>query len=111
MVNGKSTRPFHAKRGIRQRDPLSRYLFVLAMDYLIRKLKSLHNHPRCRPQKIVHFNFADDFLLFCRSDLKSVKCLHSCLEMFSHALGVIANTGKSVVYFGGVKQNSWDHIL
>lgn len=52
MVNGKDTRPFYVKRGIRHRDPLHTKRFVLVMDYLIRILKTLHNniefhyHPR-----------------------------------------------------------------
>jgi len=41
QINGHSTTPFKARRGIRQGDLMSPYLFVLAMDYLTRILKSL----------------------------------------------------------------------
>nr|XP_009772314.1 PREDICTED: uncharacterized protein LOC104222732 [Nicotiana sylvestris] len=78
FVNGKPTRPFDARRGVRQGGPLSPYLFVLAMEYLTRILKTLKEkpdlnyHPRCETLHIVQLSFADDLLLFCRGDVVSI---------------------------------------
>lgn len=41
LINGNPTNPFQAKKGLRQGDPLSLYLFVLSIEYLARMLKTL----------------------------------------------------------------------
>lgn len=41
MVNGQPTKPFDAKKGLRQGDPLSSFLFALGIEYLSRCLGSL----------------------------------------------------------------------
>ncbi|XP_019266370.1 PREDICTED: uncharacterized protein LOC109243825 [Nicotiana attenuata] len=73
-INGSPTIPFDARRGMGQGDPMSPLLFVLAMDYLTRSLKSLKDqpnynyHPRCEKPSLIQLSFADDLLLLCRGD-------------------------------------------
>lgn len=72
------------KKGLRKGDPMSPFLFVLAMDYLSRLLKILKNkaefkyHHRCKKLHVVQLGFADNLLLLCGGHLSSVKCLLAC---------------------------------
>lgn len=56
LINGAPSPAFKAKKGVRQHDPVSPYLFVLAMECLTRLLKSMRSknefkfHPRCQKQ-------------------------------------------------------------
>ncbi|KAH0685683.1 hypothetical protein KY290_017200 [Solanum tuberosum] len=117
MINGCPSVPFQARRGVRQGDPLSPYLFVLAMDYLTRLLRSLRNknafkfHPRCQKQQIIQLSFADNLLLFSRGDRPSTTLLFECFQQFSKTSGLIANQSKSCVYFGGVPEPIQQQIL
>lgn len=78
LINGKLVEPFKVRKGLRQGDSLSPYLFVISMEYLTRLLKNLKNdpdfnfHPRCDKLNIIQPGFADDLLLFCRGDTLSV---------------------------------------
>lgn len=104
-VNGDLTIPFEAKKGLRQGDPLSPYLFVICMEYLNRCLcllkdsREFHYHPRCKKLNITHVCFADDLLLFSRGDSQSVRSLFTAFEKFSTASGRKANLNKSSIYF------------
>ena len=55
----RSTKPFEAKKGLRQRDPLSPFLFVLIMEYFGRILRTLSNekefkyHSKCAKMRLV----------------------------------------------------------
>lgn len=117
MVNGELVEPFMAKRGLRQGDPISPYLFVLCMEYLnrclgeLRQNKRFHYHPKCKRFNITHVCFADDLLLFSRGDASSVQQMMTVLEKFGAASGLKANQLKSCIYFGGVKQAIKQEIL
>lgn len=116
-VNGELTEPFEAKKGIRQGDPISPYLFVVCMEYLNRCLLELkynrkfHFHPRCRKVGLIHVCFADDLLMFTRGDVESMKQLLGIFEKFAATSGLKANQMKSCIYFGGVPDAVKQDIL
>lgn len=77
-ISGWSTEPLAAKRGLRQGNPMSPFLFVLTMEYFSRMLKRLNDqpdfnyHPICSKLHLVQLRFGDDLLLFCRGDVISI---------------------------------------
>ncbi|XP_074300254.1 uncharacterized protein LOC141631489 [Silene latifolia] len=107
-VNGGAHGFFKGQNGIRQRDPLSPYLFVLSMKILSRYLRKLDTkpmvslHPKCAKLKLTYLVFADDIMLFTRGDVSSVKGAVEILENFSSWSGLRANIHKTEVYFRGV---------
>ncbi|XP_020243132.1 uncharacterized protein LOC109821353 [Asparagus officinalis] len=110
-LNGSLHGYFKGKRGLRQGDPLSPYLFILSMEYLSRKLRVLKNdrlfkfHPKCSQLNITHLIFADDLLLFAKGDVYSVHKLFQCVKEFSAVSGLEANPEKCSVFFGGIDES------
>ncbi|XP_074283015.1 uncharacterized protein LOC141607562 [Silene latifolia] len=117
QINGGTEGLFPRKRGLRQGDPLSPYLFVICMEMLSRLLRSLPRHegvsyhPKCVQLNLTHLIFADDLLVFTRGDLPSVKAVADCLALFDDLSGLQANPAKTSLYFGGVNQNVKKLIL
>ncbi|XP_021714658.1 uncharacterized protein LOC110682631 [Chenopodium quinoa] len=108
LINGSPTAPFKAKKGLRQGDPMSPFLFAIRMEYLSRclhdlaKIPNFNFHPRCEKLLLTHLMFVDDLLLFSRADECSIKLLFQAFQKFSKASGLVANLSKSEVYFGGI---------
>ncbi|XP_060183587.1 uncharacterized protein LOC132613540 [Lycium barbarum] len=117
VIHGGLTKPFQGKRGIRQGDPMSPYLFVIAMEYLQRELnvladnKQFQFHPRCKKLKVMHICFANDLLMFCKAELNSIKLLQEAFLRFSVVSGLQANTEKSSIYMSGVNDQLKQEIL
>jgi hypothetical protein len=109
-VNGDMYGYFKGKRGLRQGDPLSPYLFTLVMEVLTLMIKrrvkddeEFKFHWRCEKLKLTHLCFADDLLLFCHANVYSVQVLKDALEEFGLVSGLVPSLEKSLVFFGNVQ--------
>lgn len=106
-LNGKMHGFLKCKRGLRQGDPLSPYLFVLAMDYLSRSLNkatanlNFNFHPKCEKIGLSHLAFSDDIIFFSRGDSTSVSIILDTLCCFGQCSGLELNLTKSQLFATG----------
>ncbi|GJS16025.1 RNA-directed DNA polymerase, eukaryota, reverse transcriptase zinc-binding domain protein [Tanacetum coccineum] len=68
-------------------------------------------HWGCKDLQILHLCFADDLLVLCHGDLNSVKVVKSALDIFNYVSGLNLNIGKSIMFFGNVKEQDKQEIL
>ncbi|XP_020597202.1 uncharacterized protein LOC110036980 [Phalaenopsis equestris] len=100
LINGSTHGFFSASRGIKQGDPLSPTIFILAFDYLSRILNelasrkphSLYSHKSSL--LINHLAFADDIIIFTKASKCAVKLLLQNLETFQDVSGMKFNKQK-----------------
>jgi hypothetical protein len=106
-INGDLTLPVIPTRGIRQRDPISPYLFLLCTEgfssLLFNKenmgvLQGVRNGREGLP--ISHLLFTDDSIFFARSDARSVEALKETLYLYCQGSGQKINIEKSSIFFG-----------
>ncbi|XP_074293386.1 uncharacterized protein LOC141620407 [Silene latifolia] len=116
-LNGHTHGYFKGERGLRQSDPVSPLIFTLCMEYLSRlieksvSLPRFKFHPLCRSLKLTHLMFADDLLIFCKEDLRSITILMETFNVFSAATGLNISNEKSDIYLNGVDQDVENNIL
>lgn len=107
-LNGSLEGYFCGKSGLRQGDPISPYLFVIAMEVLTSCLKKevsnplFKHHWRTNEVDLHHLISADDVFLFCKGEVDSVNLLFRGFHNFSKISGLCINLEKSVCFYGNV---------
>ncbi|XP_060182976.1 uncharacterized protein LOC132612923 [Lycium barbarum] len=96
---------FQSTRGVKQGDPLSPTLFILAAEVLSRSLNAFHQKiqfkgfgvPKWSP-KVNHLAYADDMIIFTSADVVSLQKIMGILKNYEPTSGQKINMDKSAVY-------------
>lgn len=114
ILNGLLGRKIHLKRGVRQGDPLSPLLFILAMDFLTRWLDKLVANgtwqlpfQNMRPCLL----YADDTLFFIKPETRQIQALKIVLLAFKEISGLSVNMDKSEMLFATEQEQRYDHLV
>ncbi|KAI3727188.1 hypothetical protein L1987_66999 [Smallanthus sonchifolius] len=113
LINGSPSKEFNCSRGVRQGDPLSPFLFLIAMESLnwmlesagvlgvFRGLKMPKNGPI-----ISHLLFADDVIIMGEWSKANFKNLLRLMRCFYLASGLVINLSKCSLLGINVSENS-----
>jgi len=106
LFNGDRQESFMPSRGIRQGDPISPYLFLLAAEGLSCLLMSRIQSSVLSGIKVAssapvvsHLLFADDSLLFFKANRESAEAIKEALNNYCRASGQQVNMDKSSIHF------------
>ena len=116
-MNGVPGKTFHCKRGVRQGDPLSPLLFVLAADLLqsiINRAKDLGliqlPIPLLSTSDFPILQYADDTLIIMQGCARQLFCLKALLGSFSESTGPRINFKKSMMIPINISQDRLNHL-
>jgi hypothetical protein len=105
LVNGSPTDEFPLERGLRQGDPLSPFLFLLAAEGLNVLMQAMVEGNRFvgyrvggqEAVSVSHLQFADDTLLLGTKSWANVRALRAVLLLFELMSGLKVNFNKSML--------------
>jgi mannosylglycoprotein endo-beta-mannosidase len=102
MLNSNSGPRICHSRGLRQGDPLSPYLFILAMDVLSRIFEIATEEGLLTPLKGRHARlrlslYADDVMIFCNPIKSDITGIMQIMKAFGDTTGLQINMAKSSV--------------
>jgi hypothetical protein len=114
LVNGSPTGEFLLERGLRQGDPLSPFLFLLASEGLSVMMRAVvHSNLFTgytvgvgTPTTVSHLQFADDTLLMGVKSWANVRALRAVLVLFAAVSGLKVNIHKNMLVGVNVAE-SW----
>ncbi|GJZ85824.1 putative reverse transcriptase domain-containing protein [Tanacetum coccineum] len=117
-INGSLHGFLKGKRGLRQGDPSSPYLFTLVMEILtlmlqrrVRDSMVFKYHRYCADLELINLCFADDLFLFVHGDVDSAILIRDALEEFKNVSGLTPSLPKSTSYFCNVLNHTKLSIL
>jgi hypothetical protein len=122
LFNGALLEEFRPSRGIRQGDPISPYLSLLAAESLSCVFKSQVHSSVLNGVKVAttapsvnHIMFPDDSLMFFEASTRQALEVKSILTKYCNALGKQINMNKSSIFFSKgcpkvIKQEIKDEI-
>ena len=107
LVNGERTEEFKPSRGIRQGDPISPYLFLLAVEGLSCLLRHAGSNENAKGLVVApsalpvnHLLFADDCLLLFKANVEGATVIRDTIRQYCDASGQRINLNKSSIFFG-----------
>ena len=108
LVNGEPIGFFASERGLRQGDPLSPFLFILAMEgfdsmtrFAIQKRWTTRfemNNRMGEGKEICHLLYENDTIIFCEPTVDQIRFIRLILILFESASGLRVNWGKSSLF-------------
>lgn len=106
LINGNRTDEFKPCRGVRQGDPLSSFLFIIAAEGMCALFDDAARRKKIQGFKvastapaITHLCFADDSVLFFRAIESDYKEVAHVLKTYEEASGQLVNLEKSGIWF------------
>ncbi|XP_071699531.1 uncharacterized protein [Rutidosis leptorrhynchoides] len=105
LINGSPTKEFKVKRGLRQGDPLSSFLFLIVMEGLNLchkrdvELGNISGTKIGSPSvTISHLFYADDAIIVSKWNCNELRCVINVLEWFHVWSGLSVNVSKSSLF-------------
>nr|GFA83233.1 RNA-directed DNA polymerase, eukaryota [Tanacetum cinerariifolium] len=101
LVNGSPTREFQFRKGLKQGDPLSPFLFLLVMECLHFSFQNLVNEGLFKRVSVStslhlsHLFYADDVIFMGQWSVSNINTLVQALDCFYKASGLRMNLQKS----------------
>lgn len=117
LLNGTPTSTFIVTRGLRQGDPLSPFLFIIAAEGIGRYFKKELRERKIKGFRlwgnnisVTHQQFVKDIMIFCKVSLREVKMVKEILEVFMEALRTEINKGKSNTFIFNSPETIKTHL-
>ncbi|XP_055814114.1 uncharacterized protein LOC129883482 [Solanum dulcamara] len=105
LSNGQPKGFFQSSRGMKQEDPLSSTLFIIAAEVISRSLNSLMKKKEFKPfgmprgsPKLNHMAFADDVIILCKYEIQTLQIVRRVLEGNDKLSRQKINKEKSSIY-------------
>jgi len=107
LINRSLTQEFKPKKGLRQGDPLTPFLFLIVAEELVKAIRKAVEKDMLesleigdKSTKVSMLQYVDDTLFFCKVKVQSVFVIKVILKCFELASGLKVNFEKSSI--GGV---------